>query len=200
MTGGKNRFGKYLEEGLLALVPVYGQEGSASHVYTCRGDYKDSHTVNWLLSGIASYYGTSMKLLKEVYAPLLNRANTIPLPLSREMVLLPFKMREPRIAGDTSLGYVNGLRISRVEPAPEPFRSSLHFQEGLVLKSYTSPATVWERVHQGNSIHREFLRRLHVQGPSSLQEGAGRKKTDEEFFVQTLEGLLKGLDGFRALR
>ncbi len=167
MERAKEAAARYVEEGLLALVPVYADGGNACRIYTGCGDYLDAHSLQWLLSRVAAYHGTGVKLLHQVYGPVLGRRNTIPLPLSREVLLLPLKMREARVAGDTTIGYVNGHRVTRVEPAPAPYRSTLHLREGLTLESFTTPATARERLLQGQSVYREFLRRRKEPGASA---------------------------------
>ena len=200
MSYAKDAVPGYLKEGLLALIPVYADGGNACRIYTAGREHQDNHTLRWILSQITSYYGTSIKLLHQLYGPVLNRSNTIPLPLSRETLLLPLKMREPRVSGDSTIGYLNGRSISRVEPAPPPHRSAICFREGLILKSYTSPATVRERLLQGDTVYREFLRRQNeftpaspTPGPSPFPEGDAAGQTEDEFFAYALKTFLRRL-------
>jgi hypothetical protein len=192
MAKAKETVPKYLEEGLLALVPCYLDGGNACRIFTRVQDYADPHSLRWLLTQLAAYFGTSVKLLQEQYGPFLNRTLTVPLPLSGEVLLLPLKMREARVPGDTTIGYINGLSIDRVEPAPAPYRSAVHFREGLVLESYSAPGTVRERLLQGHAVYREFLRRQQELFPPPGERLSGGQ-AEEEIIAYALEVIKRKL-------
>ncbi|HHX78119.1 MAG TPA: hypothetical protein GX697_07225 [Firmicutes bacterium] len=185
----------YAAGGLLAFVPVYREGGNACRIFTREGIFEDNRTVRWFLRRLAAYYGFEPATLRREYAGYLCRSHYISLPLSPRLVLLPLKMRQARIPGDSTLGYLNACEIAAVlkEKTEPPFRSSIHFNNGLVLPCLNCAATVRERLLEAELVLREYCRR---QGGKSKGEGMIKPPQFEEEkggFTCPLKDVLKNL-------
>ncbi len=187
----------YFQEGIVALLPTYDQEGSSSRIYTREGEYADSRSLRWLLTSAAQYYGGDISSLRKQYGDFLQRWHTVPLPLSPELILLPLKMRQARVKGDTTIGYINGLLVEEVggsDSKVAPHLSRILFKGGFTLPCYNSQTTVKNRLLQGESVHREYRRR---QGSSTAAGPCGTRGEvfyscpALEFFKQMLEAAFK---------
>jgi len=88
----------YLQEGLLAINPIYSADARAE-VLTLEGHYHEPRSVTWLLEKIASNYFLDLDFLDLVSLRrhcgfLLKIKHHISLPLNDNLVLLPAKVRQ----------------------------------------------------------------------------------------------------------
>lgn len=105
-----------MDRGLCCLRPKYeGHYGNVTEIITGDGEkciiYK---TLKTILRIICRYYGLDLKTIRTKYGSIVNQKNIVPLPLSHDLVLLPFKMRKPIFIKDGSYGYVNIFYIEDI--------------------------------------------------------------------------------------
>lgn len=193
----KKAISEYAQEGILAMLPIYHDGGNACRIYTQQNEYEDTRSLRWLLSRTASYYGVDVNLIRRQYGKFLNRRLLNPFPLIPDLVLLPVKMREAIIKEDTTIGYINGLQVSRVEPlAQTPYRSAIHFKSGLYLPCINTVETLRGRLLQGEAVHQEHLRRLGYQSPpppslENIEITIPEEFMDYSALTQILQSLIK---------
>lgn len=157
-----------IEEGIVALLPVYEEGGSATKIYTRKSEYTDPRSLRWILRQGAAYYGSELKVVRQQYAEHLQRRQNVPFPLSPHLILLPLKMREARVSGDTTIGYINAFEVEKaLNEGEAPYRSAILFKGGLTLPCLNSFATLQERFLQGEAVKNEYLRRLKQDHNSS---------------------------------
>ena len=159
---------EYIQEGLLALVPVYENEQTGTRLYTCQGEHLDARSVHWLLKMLAASYWIELARLRRHCSRLLGLRHNISLPLDAALVLLPVKARQAAAQGEVTVGYVNLLQVQEILPsasspispplAPAGSLSLIIFQNGLQLGTFNTPETLRERLRQGNQVRQEFLR------------------------------------------
>ncbi|HAP31989.1 MAG TPA: hypothetical protein DCQ14_02895 [Firmicutes bacterium] len=106
---------RYLEEGVVALLPVYREEGAGeTQVLTLRGTYRDCRSLSWLVELLARFYGLDLAAVRRRAGRQLELRHHILLPLAEGLVLLPVKVRKAGIPGETTTGYVNLLQVEKV--------------------------------------------------------------------------------------
>ena len=106
---------------LAALVPRYHSVyGNATEVmYLGRESVLVPRTVKTVLKNTAKEYAIDLRALKEKYCKLLGCVKAVPVPLDRETVLIPLKMRRVISKNDSARGYINCFAIKDVkEEAP----------------------------------------------------------------------------------
>ncbi len=172
---------KYLQEGLLALVPVYDQHCQA-RVVTLKESHLEERSVKWLINNLALFYSLNLAHLRKRYGAILNIKHHIAIPIESELVMLPLKLRRARIPGDVTMGYVSMLHIAGVGSPPGseeggagkeeegagdgsgPWLSVITFKNGLSIKTLNRPEKVKERLKQGEVARSDFLK-LRARGP-----------------------------------
>ncbi|MBL0385468.1 hypothetical protein JJB07_02300 [Tumebacillus sp. ITR2] len=117
---------------LALLEPVYVEGGGdRTRVVLADGTQRlDPRTVSVLLKGIARYYGVDLTAVRERYGDILGKRLHVPLPFSSGLVLIPLKMRIPRIAKDGTTGYVVARRIDFIREGATPTECRLELQSG----------------------------------------------------------------------
>lgn len=105
----------YLAEGLVALLPVYGDERGGTQVVTLQGAHHDPRSLPWLVEVLARFYRLDLAALRRNTGRLLELRHHIPLPLAEGLVLLPVKVRQAAALGEHTTGYVNLPQVEYVE-------------------------------------------------------------------------------------
>ncbi|MEW5920811.1 MAG: hypothetical protein AB1796_07685 [Bacillota bacterium] len=106
---------RYLEEGLVALLPGYREGEGGTQVYTLQGVHHDPHSLPWLVEVLARFYRLDLAAVRRHTGRLLELSHHIPLPLAEGIVLLPVKVRQAASLGENTTGYINLLQVEGVE-------------------------------------------------------------------------------------
>jgi hypothetical protein len=109
---------KYIQEGLVVLLPRYQEGVGETVVHTTKGKYPDPRSVTWLVERLAAYYNMNLSGLRRHCGQLLGLRHHISLPLSQKLVLLPLKLRQAIGGGETTVGFVNMTQVKEILPAP----------------------------------------------------------------------------------
>ena len=79
---------RYLQEGSVALLPVYGGEDGGTQVYTMQGAHHDPRSLPWLVEVLARFYRLDLAAVRRHTGRLLELSHHIPLPLAEGLVLV----------------------------------------------------------------------------------------------------------------
>jgi hypothetical protein len=106
---------------IAALVPCYHNNyGNATEIiYLGKGSSIVPRTVKTVLKNIAKEYAIDIKASREKYGKLLGCGRAAPIPLDRETILIPLKMRRVISKNDSARGYINCLTVKDVEDKGE---------------------------------------------------------------------------------
>ena len=113
-------------------------------------------TTTSLLNKLADVYLLNLGMLKKYLHDVLAARYYLPLPFSRDLVLVPVKTREKLVAGDSLTGYVNACALQDItvqkrknghnESGDEP--PGLLLADGRRFPCLTSQAVVNQRMHR----------------------------------------------------
>jgi hypothetical protein len=124
---------------ITAIEPCYGASGgNATRIYTASGAvHTDQRRLLTVLKRIAAHYSYTLPALRKTYTELLSGSQSLPLPLTHSLVLVPLKMRAPRFEQDGATGYVNLYAVKAVTPLAtadsSPHRCHLALKGGINL-------------------------------------------------------------------
>lgn len=147
-----------IEEGIIAIVPQYIEnKGNCTVVYTKVGEPKIFEMrINTMLKNIFKYYMIDYTAAKEVYGGLLMSKNSVPLPLTKEDVLLPLKISKPMIKNDGAAGYFN---IKYIKGCVKNGKTTIiHLENDIKLECLYNENTVKKYVNKANivrSLHKD---------------------------------------------
>lgn len=161
MFAVNKRFGieQYLQEGLLALVPVY-ENGYRSAVITSQAAHREPRGVPWLLERLAAFYNLDLSLLRRRCAELLDIKSHISMPLNENLVLVPVKVRQAREQGETTMGYVSMLQVKEITCAKDepPWQTRLLLEGGTQLKAINLESTMKTRMEHGQKVLDAYIK------------------------------------------
>ncbi|HWR41458.1 MAG TPA: hypothetical protein VN611_18345 [Patescibacteria group bacterium] len=129
---------------IAALLPCYTSQGDSCqvlssdglcHVIPCR--------VPAVLRRLARSRALDLTELRRQTGGLTCRRLLQPLPLAPGLVLVPFKVRQPRVPGDPAIGYVNLHAISEINAkVSAPYRSIVQLVSGRQIPCFWNTATI----------------------------------------------------------
>ena len=101
---------------IAAILPVYTATGDCTKIVLCDGRVTILPLrLKAVLQMLARLHCKTLPLLRAWGAKQTGIKNGTPLAIDPELVLLPFRVREPRVAGDNTMGCVNMACIEQVE-------------------------------------------------------------------------------------
>lgn len=181
---------KYLDEGLVALLPVYRGGVEGTEVFTLSQTYQLYHSISWSLELLARYCCIDLQSLRRYSRRFLEVRHHIPLPFSRGLVLLPVKVRDGVGLGETTVGFVNYLQIEGLEGAVstgagaagldrivsetpgaltqrcggggEKCRSHILCRGSVVIRCMNTVSTVKTKLRQGELLCNEMTKRQQL--------------------------------------
>lgn len=102
-------------ETLAALVPTYTDQGDCVQFLYQNGTSQKVNTrLTTCLKRLARHYTIDLVALREAQQKQTIRRQQLPLPFSPHLVLVPLKIRRPRLPKDTTLGYINLYAVKNV--------------------------------------------------------------------------------------
>jgi hypothetical protein len=152
---------KYLNEGIVSIVPVYSADERAL-ITTLVAEHRDGRTVPWLVEKLATYYSLDINELRRLYGDLLSIKKHVILPLNDDLILVPVKTRAQIAQGETTIGYFSLLQVDDVEPTPAdagPYLSVINFRDGKQLQTLNTAETLRDKIRQGDQVRRHMLER-----------------------------------------
>ncbi|KJS22371.1 MAG: hypothetical protein VR72_06150 [Clostridiaceae bacterium BRH_c20a] len=99
---------------LKCLLPIYDANGGNSTEVCLNGGKKSviHNKTNIVLKNLAKFFALDLSQLKRKYGKLVGRKTSAPLPFHPELILIPFKYREPFSKDEGSRGYVVRKQVS----------------------------------------------------------------------------------------
>ncbi|PWK16237.1 hypothetical protein [Tumebacillus permanentifrigoris] len=147
---------------LAVLEPVY-VEGGGDMTRMMRVDgssWIDPRPVPVVLKGIARYYGVDLTAVRERYGDILGKRLHVPLPFSTHLVLVPLKMRTPRVAKDGTTGYVAAHVITGIAEGHSPTACRLDLSEGRTLTCLQSADFAHQQLRHARIVQTFYVERM----------------------------------------
>lgn len=135
-----------------ALLPCYTNQGDHSLLCFATGKTAEfTCSVETVLKQLAVAYQINLVSLRQEGRRRTGRQEYIPLPFAPELLLTPIKLRQPRLIGDGSLGYINTYLIRSIQDAPPPYESEIQLSCGQRILAY------WKKINVEKQIRRSRI-------------------------------------------
>ena len=116
---------------IAAIIPSYNTLGDSTVLIATDGSTTAYNThIRTIIRRLAKQQAVDLTALRARAKIVTDRINLGPLPLTPKLVLVPVKVRQPRVAGDTTIGYVNYYAVKAVAENKNKPRQATIFLSG----------------------------------------------------------------------
>lgn len=131
-------------EKIAAIVPCYSSTGDSTTVVATDGSTtKLTARVRTVIQRLAKSRAVDLAALRANVRAITEKTNLEPLPLAPGLVLVPVKVRFPRIAGDATTGYINLHSVSKVNATTKkPYQTTITLSGKAEISVLWTSATV----------------------------------------------------------
>lgn len=147
------------QEDIIAIVPEYvDSKGNCTIIH--REDLNPlilDKTIKTVISLVGRYYMIDFNAMKKRYSSLLSSRNLIPIALSRDDILIPFKTRIPMYKNDGAFSYINMKYIKEIKKNKNTTIVTL--SSGLEIDCLCSLDTVNKHLRNGKVISKCYEER-----------------------------------------
>ncbi|RYD07034.1 hypothetical protein N752_00195 [Desulforamulus aquiferis] len=117
--------------------------------------------VRSVVNKLAKHHCADLQLLKKKAADILGKKIFCPIILGSELVLIPVKVRKPRIEGDNTLAYINLCSVKNTSVSKNPpFKTLIQLERGLSVGSYWSISTLTSKINHAGLASKTLLNQL----------------------------------------
>lgn len=129
---------------IAAIIPCYTPLGDTTAIITTMGSKEITNTrIRTILSRLARSRSMDLTALKQKATSMTDHTLLQPLALAPGLVLCPIKLRNPKVSGDTSTGYINFHSVVSVDSTDQkPYQSLIKLTGGTELLALWKPTTV----------------------------------------------------------
>ncbi|KJS23388.1 MAG: hypothetical protein VR72_00750 [Clostridiaceae bacterium BRH_c20a] len=156
---------------LKCLLPIYDENGGNSTEAWLVGGKKIiiANKTNTVLKNLAKFFALDLSQLKRKYGKLVGRKTSTPLPFHPELILVPFKYREPFSKDEGSRGYVVKKQVSGCTPM-EKNQIQINFFDNSYIHCLQSTASFTLVLAQAEIISREYKHNLNLDYEREREE------------------------------
>lgn len=151
---------KILREGLVAVIPKYiDQKGNCTILYGTKSKPKIvEKSVKTVIRLLGKYYMIDLGEVKKRYKSVILSSNLMPIPLSKQDILVPIKTRKPIIKNDGAFGYIN---IKYVKGTKQGNGTTIiYLKNGTAIECLCSPSTWEKHLRNGRIMSRCYEDRI----------------------------------------
>lgn len=124
---------------IAALVPCYSASGDTTTVFAADGSVTVlTSRIRAVIQRLAKSRAVDLAALRAKTRAVTKRTNLEPLPLAPGLVLVPVKVRLPRVAGDATTGYINFHAVTQVAA-----NTNKPYQATITLSGKTEIPVLW---------------------------------------------------------
>lgn len=149
---------------ILAFYPIYSPDGGNNTLILLEDSqqYMDTRKTKTVLKVIARIFAADLTALRQRYRGCLGRKGLVPLPLHRDLILLPMRVRRVQYKDHGATGYAVLDKIVKVGPVDSANEngtlSRITLKGGLSIECMEKPATLKKRLTEGVQVQKEYHR------------------------------------------
>lgn len=139
---------------IAAILPEYSSSGDTVFILTRSGAKLPAGLrIKSVLQRLARSQNIDLALLRENTGKILGKSLQQPLKICPELLLIPVKVRKPKIAGDTSTGYINYFAVKDLTARQDSTAgSTVCLCSGQTISVLWSPTTLKRNLKQAELL------------------------------------------------
>lgn len=129
---------------IAAILPSYADNGDCTTIIATDGTQQVlPQRINSVLRHLSRRQAIDLVALRQQTALRTRKAILQPLALAPGLLLIPCKVRQPRVKGDPCMGYVNYYAVTDITAcSTHPFKTTIKLCGGACVNSLWTPKTV----------------------------------------------------------
>ena len=129
---------------IAAIIPCYTATGDNTVIYSTDGSTTVlASRVRAVIGRLAKSRAVDLAALRTRTRSITERTNLEPLPLAPGLVLVPVKVRRPRVIGDPTTGYINLHTIAGIcKTTKKPYQTRITLSGKAEISVLWTPSTV----------------------------------------------------------
>lgn len=147
-----------IENNIMAIIPIYEKDlGNVTRVYfENHQPVTIEKSMKTVFSYLLRYYMINIDELRSRYKGLLGGKNLMPIPFSKDDILIPVKIRTPLTKNDGAFGYINLRYLEKIRPKDGYIEVSLSNE---IINICSSMETLEKHIQRGNIIKNCYVER-----------------------------------------
>lgn len=140
---------------ILAIIPIYlAVKGNCTKVYTNEGEIIVNMSIKTVIKRLCAHYRLDLRASNRHFGGLISIKNAIPIPLSKDNILIQVKVRKPIGKDDGSMGYFNLNSINKVKALKKD--AAIILNNGTEIICMSSPDTIKRHMNHGELIKKLY--------------------------------------------
>jgi len=155
----------WIDKGIYGLVPIYHKDGGNYTKLIFKSDppILVEKRVQRVIVRLAAFFQKDIRLIRQQAGEITGQRSMNPLPITLDIILVPFKMRKPIGKDDGAVGYILSSAIERIVQARDGVRLVLkNGQYCNILDTYLTAK------HHIGYAHQIYYHLLKESGTESL--------------------------------
>ena len=176
------------ELGLIALIPIYkDMRGDYTKILTGNlKEYYIAKNIRTVINILARYKLIDLNQSRKYYGNKLGCKNLIPIPLDKETILTPIKLRKASCKSDSTFGYINVKYIKDIEERNGV--CVVNLKGNIKLETLQKTETVEKHIRNGNLVESIYKNR-NIKSSRQYTELATKEdiealKSDIIYFIR----------------
>ncbi|MFY9176870.1 MAG: hypothetical protein WBI74_02040 [Caldicoprobacterales bacterium] len=162
---GRKEIKNWIDKGIYGLVPIYHKDGGnyTKIIFKNNPPIIVEKKINTVLVRFAAYFQKDIRLIRQQAREITGQRSMNPLPVTLDIILVPFKMRKPVGKDDGAVGYILSSAIEKIAQAKDEVRIVLRNGQYLsVLDTYLTAK------HHIGYAHQVYYHLLQESGTTAI--------------------------------
>lgn len=140
---------------IIAIVPIYLElKGNCTKIYTDKGDIIVSMTIRTVIKRLCAHYRLDIRASNKHFGGLISIKNAIPIPLSKDNILIQVKVRKPIGKDDGSMAYINLNSIKKIKGLKS--NASIILNNEIEIQCICTANTIKKHMNHGELIKKLY--------------------------------------------
>ena len=161
-----------------AIIPIYQENRGDISIIIDKSnkEHRVNKKVKSVLNNIARLYHIDLIECRKKYSSIINKSNTLPIPINEEMTLIPLKMRKPIIESDGSVGYIRFEVVKSVNPANEK-NTIITLDNDRIITCLVNYRTVCKNLKDTRIVKQEYMSSIRGESGDGIESFYDRAKS-----------------------
>lgn len=144
---------------IVAILPAYGEMGDHTLLYLRSGTCRVlAVKIKTIIRHLAQRQCKDVSLMRAWASRYTRQKIGVPLPVSWELVLVPFKARQPKVAGDETMGCINFAHLREIKQVKG--KTILRLTNGQEIPVLWNTITMQHHIRDARLIQMMILHRV----------------------------------------